>query len=97
MQASIAVDTKKRHTGILQSLMQEFEQHRLPRLLRLKDKVDRGETINEVDIEFLCRELKDASLTMHLTVVYPELQEFCLSMGHLCKEICDEALENEEK
>jgi hypothetical protein len=96
MKENIAVEIKKRHTGILQSLMQEFEQHRLPRLLRLKDKVDRGEAINEIDIEFLCRELKDASLTMHLTVVYPELQEFCLSMVHLCKEICDEALENEK-
>ena len=97
MQASMAIDIKTRHTGILQSLMQEFEQHRLPRLLRLKDKVDRGEAISEIDIEFLCKELKDAHLMMHLTVIYPELQEFCLTMGHLCKEISDEALENEKK
>ncbi len=97
MQASMAIDIKTRHTGILQSLMQEFEQHRLPRLLRLKDKVDRGEAISEIDIEFLCKEFKDANLMMHLTVIYPELQEFCLTMGHLCKEISDEALENEKK
>ena len=95
MQANVTVEIKKRHTGILQSLMQEFEQHRLPRLLRLKDKVDCGEALNEIDLEFLCKEMKDASVTMHLTVIYPELQEFCLSMGHLCKEISDEALENE--
>ena len=63
--------------------------------LRLKDKVDRGEALNEIDIEFLCKEMKDANVTMHLTVIYPELQEFCLSMGHLCKEISDEALLNE--
>ena len=95
MQAGIELDIKKKHIGILQSLMQEFEQHRLPRLLRLKDKVDRGEAINDVDIQFLCKQIKDANLTMHLTVNYPELQEFCLQMAHLYKEICDEALENE--
>jgi hypothetical protein len=34
---------------------------------------------------------------MHMTVNYPELQEFCLSMSHLYKEICDEALDNEPR
>lgn len=86
---------EKNHAGIIQALVEEFEKHRLPRLLRLKDKVDSGEAINDVDLEFLCKQLKDASLTMHLTVNYPELQEFCLRMAHLYKELCDEALENE--
>ena len=95
MQKTTMLDLKKTHVGILQSLMQEFEQHRLPRLLRLKDKVDSGETINVVDLEFLCKQLKDANLTMHLTTNYPELQEFCLLMAHLYKEICDEAVDNE--
>ncbi|HHJ36677.1 MAG TPA: hypothetical protein ENJ87_13025 [Gammaproteobacteria bacterium] len=90
-------DASRRRVGIVQSLVLEFERHRLPRLLRLKDKVDRGEAINDVDFEFLCNEVKDASLTMHLIVSYPELQDFCLEMAHLCKEICDEAVENEKK
>ena len=97
MQTAIVMDIKTRHLGILQSLMQEFEQHRLPRLLRLKDKVDSGEAINEVDFEFLCKEIKDACMTKHLTVNYPELEEFCLQVGHLFKELCDEAVENEKK
>ena len=91
------VDIKIIHAGIMQSLMQEFEQHRLPRLLRLKDKVDNGDAINEVDLDFLCKEIKDASLTVHMTVNYPELQEFCLYMCHMYKEICEEALENEQR
>jgi len=97
MQTAIVIDIKTRHLGIFQSLMQEFEQHRLPRLLRLKDKVDRGEAINEVDFEFLCKEIKDACMTKHLTINYPELEEFCLQVGHLFKELCDEAVENERK
>ena len=96
MNAKVNINNiEKNHAGIIQALVEEFEKHRLPRLLRLKDKVDRGEAINDVDLEFLCKQLKDASLTMHLTVNYPELQEFCLRMAHLYKELCDEALENE--
>jgi len=85
------------HVGIIQSLVQEFEQHHLPRLLRLKDRLDSGEPINDVDLEFLCREIKDAGLAMHMTVNFPEIQEFCFQMAHLYKEICDEALENEKR
>jgi phosphotransferase system IIA component len=92
-----AVDMHMIHIGIIQTLMQEFEQHRLPRLFRLKDKVDNGEAINDVDLEYLCKEIKDAGLAMHMTVNYPELQNFCFQMAHLYKEICDEALENEKR
>lgn len=97
MQKAIVVDIKQKHLGIFHSLMLEFERHRLPRLLRLKDKVDSGKVINDVDFEFLCKEIKDACTTKHLTVIYPELEEFCLQLGHLYKELCDEALENEKR
>ncbi|MBE9568530.1 MAG: hypothetical protein IMF14_07520 [Proteobacteria bacterium] len=80
----------------MQSLFQEFELHRLPRLLRLKDKVDSGEAVNDVDFDFLCKEIKDACMTKHLTINYPELEEFCLHLGHLYKELCDKAVENEK-
>jgi hypothetical protein len=97
IQKAIVVDIKQKHLGIFHSLMLEFERHRLPRLLRLKDKVDSGKVINDVDFEFLCKEIKDACTTKHLTVIYPELEEFCLQLGHLYKELCDEALENEKR
>jgi hypothetical protein len=95
MKQAIIVDIKQVHLGVFHSLMLEFELHRLPRLLRLKDKVDSGKAINDVDFEFLCKEIKDACMTKHLTVNYPELEEFCLRLGHLYKELCDEAVENE--
>ena len=96
MHKSIAVDIKETHTGIIQTLLMEFEQHRLPRLLRLKDKVDRGEAVNDVDFDFLCKQVNDACISKHLTVNFPELQEFCLHMGHMYKELCDRAVENEK-
>ena len=97
MRKVISADIKLEHIGVMHSLLQEFERHRLPRLLRLKDKVDNGEAINDVDFEFLCKEINDACITKHLTVTYPELEEFCLQLGHLYKELCDKAVENEKK
>ena len=97
MGKQVVIDIKKQHIGIIQSLVQDFEQHRLPRLFRLKEKLDRGEAITDVDLEYLCKEIKDAGLAMHMTIHYPELRDFCLSMSHLYKEICDEALENEQR
>jgi hypothetical protein len=96
MEHASVFDIKQIHIGVFQSLMQEFEQHRLPRLLRLKDKVDRGEAISDVDFDFLCKEIKDACTMKHLTFSYPELEEFCLHVGHLYKELCDRAVENEK-
>ncbi len=96
MKTLSSIDLKQEHAGVLQSLLQEFERHRLPRILRLKDKVDRGEAINQVDFEFLCKEVNDACITKHLIVNYPELEEFCLRVGHMFKELCDKAVENEK-
>ena len=97
MQKTIDVDIRQKHLGVFHSLMMEFEQHRLPRLLRLIEKVDNGKVINDVDFEFLCKEIKDACTTKHLTVSYPELEEFCLRVGHMYKELCDKAVENEKR
>lgn len=90
-------DVQTIHAGVVQSLVEEFENHRLPRLLRLKDKVDNGDAINDVDLDFLSQEIKDASLTMHMIVNYPELNRFSSLVVHLCKDICDQAIENEAK
>ena len=88
-------DIELQHAGVFHAIIQEFEQHRLPRILRLKDKLDNGEAVSDVDCDFLFNEIRDACRTMHLTVLYPELQEFCLCMSHFYKEMCDEALANE--
>ena len=87
----------KQHVGIIQSLVVEFETHRLPVLLGLKEKVDNGEMISDADIEFLDKVIDDANRTMHMTVNHPELHEFCVHVVHLYKEISDKALENEKK
>ena len=86
---------ERKHLGIIQTLIKEFEVHRLPRLLCLKDKVDNGEIISDVEFEFLCKVIADARRTMSITVNHPELHEFCIMVVHLYNEIASKALANE--
>ncbi|MCK4833515.1 MAG: hypothetical protein KAT12_02020 [Gammaproteobacteria bacterium] len=90
-------DIAKKHLGIIQSLIEEFEIHRLPRLLKLRDKVDDGEAISDAELEFLCKVIDDANRTMHMTVNHPQLHDFCLHVVHLYNEISSRALQNEKK
>ena len=90
-------DIEKKHAGIIQALVVEFEKHRLPTLLKLKDKVDNGQSISDGDLQFLDQVIDDANRTMHMTVNHPELHEFCLHVVHLYKEITEKALDNEKK
>ena len=95
MRKAVMADIKQEHLGVMYSLMLEFERHRVPRLLRLKERLDNGIAINDVDFDFLRKQINYACITKHLTVNYPELEEFCLQLGHMYKELCDEALKNE--
>lgn len=90
-------DISKKQAGIIQVLITEFENHRLPVLLQLKDKVDSGKLVSDSDIEFLNKVIDDANRTMHMTASFPELHEFCLNVVYLYKEITVKAVENEKK
>ncbi len=87
---------ERKHAGIMQALVEEFEKHRLPILLKIKDKVDHGKAINEGELEFLEKVIEDAGRTMHMMVGYPELHEFCQHVVHLYQYITAKALENEK-
>lgn len=87
---------QEKHAGTMQAMVEEFEKHRLPILLKIKDKVDRGQRINQGELEFLEQVIEDAGRTMHLMVSYPELHEFCQHVVHFYQEITAKALENEK-
>ena len=87
---------KSSDEGLIQVLVERLEKWRLPMTLSLKERVDRGEKLNEFDIQFLEQVFQDAQEITPLIERNPELQEIAKKMAGLYKEIMDKATENEK-
>jgi ATP-dependent helicase/DNAse subunit B len=88
---------KSEDAGVITVLIQRFEGERLPRALDLKEKVDRGETLNDNDIAFLEQVFEDANKLGPLLDRHDEYQKLVSQAVQLYKEITDKALENEKR
>jgi hypothetical protein len=82
--------------GLVTVLMRRLEQQRLPRALELKEKVDRGERLNDTDMAFLKVVFADANHIKPLLARHPEHHTLVSRVMNLYKEIMDRALENEK-
>lgn len=82
--------------GVILALIKRFERQRLPRLMELRQKVDRGEVLGNRDIEFLSMVIHDAQQSKHLIDRHPEWQSFCAYVVHLYETITERALQNEK-
>lgn len=87
---------ESKDAGLLQVLVKRLEQQRLPMALDLKKKVDRGEKLNEFDIQFLDEVLRDTQQAKSLVERNPEWMELGAKLISLYKEITEKALENEK-
>ena len=89
-------DTSK-DAALIHTLVDRLEKVRLPLALELKEKVDRGETLNDLEIKFLEKVLGDVSQIKPLIDRHPEWQPLVGRMAGLYSAITSKALENERK
>ena len=80
----------------IQVLLERLNEWRLPRALRLKERVDKGEKLTEHDIEFLSRVFEDSKHATPLAARHPELQSLVSKLTDLYSHITQKALENEQ-
>ncbi len=82
--------------GVKAVLAKRMVEERLPKALALKERIDRGELLNGLDLNFLEQVVKDANEMMPKVKDDPRLLQVAGRMLQLYKEITAKALENEQ-
>ena len=82
--------------GVVSVLAKRLVDERLPKALSMKERMDRGETLNDLDLAFLSRVLEEANSVTSAIAEDPKAQEIAARMVGLYKEITEKALKNEQ-
>lgn len=84
--------------ALLYVMVEEYVNHRLPRLFHMYDKVESGTALSADEFDFLCRSVYTGEHTeVPLTISHPDLEEFYHYVFHLYRDICERALAIEQK
>jgi len=83
--------------GTLEALMIRLSEYRLPRALRILDKVNQGEVLLDSDLEFLHRVLEDSRDLRPLVERNPDYLSLVSRLADLYSEIVAKSLENEKR
>ena len=83
--------------GMIQVLLDRFNNQSLPRMLEIKAKAERGEKLNDYELEFLERALEGTRSASHMLQRHPEFTDLVARIMSLYKEIATKALANESK
>lgn len=83
--------------GIMAALMERLAHERLPRLIAIKEYVDRGESLTQLDIEYLEHAMQDANENKKYYAPFPEFHDIAVNVVRLYSEITAKAVENELK
>ncbi len=82
--------------GVVAALLERMSTQRIPRAQELKTRVDRGELLSDLDIDFLTDVMNDANSLRTLLDRHPEYKDLAARAMGLYHEITTRALANEK-
>ena len=82
--------------GVIAVLAKRMVEERLPKALAMKERIDKGGVLNDLDLAFLEQIVKDAGQLRPLMEKDPRVKELAGQMLQLYREITEKALENEK-
>lgn len=81
--------------GLTIVILERLRTQRLPRVLNLQAKMERGDRLDDYDLKYLGEIMADARWVKPLFERNPELREIGVRMVSLCANVTARALENE--
>ena len=89
-------ETSEEDKGVAAALIQRLELERIPRALDLKEKVEAGGLLDDMDIAFLEHVFADMEDVKQLVARNPEYHQLAVNVVGLYEEITARALANEK-
>ena len=90
------MDQETKDAGTIEALMIRMKEYRIPRAKRMQERVNAGEKLSDVDIEYLKRVYDQSRDSAALFERHPEYDELRVRALDLFSEIIEKALENEK-
>jgi hypothetical protein len=81
--------------GVIQVLLNRFNNDRLPYALQLKAQVDRGQLLSEYELHFVKKMLEESQHASRLAARHMKYEALVGQAASLLSEIVSKALENE--
>ena len=81
--------------GTIQAMLDRLNHQRLPRVLDMKSRVDRGKCLGDSDLDYLQQVFEEANHAKSLLARHPELEELVGKLVGLYSEVTQKALDNE--
>lgn len=82
--------------GVIAVLAKRMVEERLPKAVAMKERVDKGGLLNDLDLAFLEQIVQDAGQLRPLMEKDPRVKEIAGQMLQLYRGITEKALENEK-